>query len=1115
MHVPSRRAWAALGAASVAGAMLTAPAAQASSVDRGSLTASKVSPASRVAGAKSSSGQVAQSDKKLLARKDSALVNVVIKLDYDSLAAYKGDLRGLAATSPEVTNRQLTGKSAAEVAYSKHIAGVDKSVRKAIAAKVPSARLGKSLTVVYGGLAARVPAKDAAALLAVPGVAAVQSDTLNKPEVAEGPEFIGAKTLWNKLGGKATAGRGVIFADLDSGVWPEHPMLADSSAMTAPPATPGGQPRPCDFGDNPLTPETDVFECNNKLIGGKAFLDTYLAVNGSEVYTTARDSDGHGTHTTTTAAGNAVKSAKVFGVERGPISGVAPGAWVLEYKVCGAAGCYGSDTAAAVGQAIMDGAHVINYSISGGTNPYSDPTELAFLDAYEAGVFVAASAGNSGPSAATTNHFSPWTTTVAASTQLREFQSTLTLTDGSASTTLTGASITSGISTPTEVVLAENIAGYDALCSTELPAGAAEGKIVACRRGVTGRVQKGYNVQQGGAAGMILYNLPLQDIETDNHWLPAVHLADGTDFLAFMADHPTATATFTPGVAVAGDANVMAAFSSRGPGGQFLKPDITAPGVQVLAGQTPTPDSVAGGPEGEYYMAIAGTSMSSPMVAGSAILVKAAKRGWGPGMIKSALMTTARQNVVKEDLVTPADPFDFGAGHVDLTRAAGAPITFADSADRFRANGQASSTAVNLNLPSVNLPVMPGSVTVVRTARNVSGKDFAYSVGTTAPANSQIVVSPSRGTIPAGGKQTFRITVRSWADAGQYFGDIRWTSQGNVKTRMPVAFNVKQGATSLTSTCDPSVINVGDTTTCTVTATNTGTADTTVSIKSIAESGLKITGATGASVVEAGRAAVLNDVSLAAPKDAVPAIAPASDSPGGGYLDLADFGITADPIGDEEAINFDVPEFVFGGQTFSRVGVVSNGYVVLGGTSGSEDIQYLPQNLPDPSRPNGVLSPYWTDLDGGGQEGVRAGILSGGGQRWLALQWDVTIFGDASAPRAMQVWIGLNGEEDITYEFADGTIGSSTPPGTGLTVGVESVKGVNGAMIDGSPAGTLRVTTTPGEPGGSATYTLQVRGNAAGMRNLSTTMTAQNVTGKTTVQSKITVNGDAPVGAKE
>ncbi len=155
-------------------------------------------------------------------------------------------------------------------------------------------------------------------------------------------------------------------------------------------------------------------------------MSTYDACNRllPDEYTTARDDDGHGTHTASTSAGNGGVAASIFGVPRGIVSGIAPRAHVMAYKVCGDAGCYGSDSAAAVQEAIRDGVNAINFSISGGTNPYSDVVELAFLDAYAAGVFVAASAGNSGPTPETTAHRGPWVTTVAASTQDRSFNTT-------------------------------------------------------------------------------------------------------------------------------------------------------------------------------------------------------------------------------------------------------------------------------------------------------------------------------------------------------------------------------------------------------------------------------------------------------------------------------------------------------------------------------------------------------------------------------------------------------------------------------------------------------------------------------------------------------------------
>ena len=185
-----------------------------------------------------------------------------------------------------------------------------------------------------------------------------------------------------------------------------------------------GRPRPCNFGDNPLTPADDLFACNNKLIAG-AGVPRHLPVErrpraGPEPYPTRRVTP---TATARTPArrppATCSRRPPVFGVERGPINGIAPGAWVAVYKVCGIDGLLPAPTpSAAVEQAILDGVDVINFSISGGSNPFTDPVELAFLDAYAAGVFVAASAGNDGPGAV---HGRPprrrGSTTVAASTQ--------------------------------------------------------------------------------------------------------------------------------------------------------------------------------------------------------------------------------------------------------------------------------------------------------------------------------------------------------------------------------------------------------------------------------------------------------------------------------------------------------------------------------------------------------------------------------------------------------------------------------------------------------------------------------------------------------------------------
>lgn len=268
---------------------------------------------------------------------------------------------------------------------------------------------------------------------------------------------------------------------------------------------------------------------------------------------------------------------------------------------------------AAVNQAIIDGVDVINFSISGGENPYSDAVELAFANAYDNGVFIAASAGNSGPTANTVAHRGPWTMTVAASTSNRFFMSTLTLTaDNGDTLNLTGVTVTDGIQTPTPVVKASPIN-----CNNPAAPGTYTGQIVICERGTIARVLKGYNVLQGGASGMILYNPALQGLSTDNHYLPSIHIEypDGGTLINFMDTHTGVTGTFTPGTATTVQGDVMAAFSSRGGTGQSLgisKPDITAPGVQILAGNTPMPATSSGGPAGELFQAIQARPCPAP-----------------------------------------------------------------------------------------------------------------------------------------------------------------------------------------------------------------------------------------------------------------------------------------------------------------------------------------------------------------------------------------------------------------------------------------------------------------------------------------------------------------------
>ena len=283
-----------------------------------------------------------------------------------------------------------------------------------------------------------------------------------------------------------------------------------------------------------------------------------------------------------------------------------------------------------------------------------------------------------------------------------------------------------------------------------------------------------------------------------------------------MAANPAATATFTAGAAGPGQGDVMAAFSSRGPGGDFLKPDVTAPGVQILAGNTPTPDAIDGGPPGEYYQAIAGTSMASPHIAGAAALIADLHPTWTPGQIKSALMTTAITDRGQGGRITPADPFDIGAGRINLNKAGDPGLTFDETAANYAASATTPGSRIDLNLPSINVTTMPGSVTTSRTGKNVTTKTLKYRASgvitsSGAGAGAKITVSPSSFSVAPGASQTFAVTITAPnAPNGQYFGYVLLDNHNGTPdrdVRLPVAFFKKQGGVTLVPDCAPTTIS--------------------------------------------------------------------------------------------------------------------------------------------------------------------------------------------------------------------------------------------------------------------------------------------------------------------
>jgi subtilisin family serine protease len=696
--------------------------------------------------------------------------------------------------------------------------GHDKALERAGAS--PADKVG-SYTHALSGFSAVLSFEEAKALAADASVFAVLPDELRQLDTSDSGDHLGLTGPGGAYDSGLT-GEDVVVGVIDSGIWPEHPSFADDGSYGPHPVQPLDDSRDnCEFGNAAANPADAPFTCNNKLIGARQMMDTYRLVIGADPteFDSARDDDGHGSHTASTAAGNSGVAASMYGEDLGQVSGMAPRARVIAYKACGILGCFTSDLAAAIDEAVHDGVDVINYSIGGGPGLPVSPDAIAFLFAADAGVFVATSAGNSGPDPATVGApgTAPWLTTVGANTQARFYEGTAALRGG---TNVKGASLTPGTDGRLPLVDAE-FAGGDLCVPDTLDPAVVAGNIVLCRRGAIARAAKSDAVAIAGGLGMILYNNSDTDnLFTDTHVVPSVHIdySDGIQVKDYIARSKNPLAEIRDTGKVAGvwaSAPSMTIFSSRGPNAptpSIIKPDITAPGLQVLAAASPYANAA-----GDAFQAIAGTSMSSPHVAGVFALVKEAHPEWSAAAAKSALMTTADPNVRDNDRTSKATPFGMGSGEVDpgkvdqkgsafnpgLVYDAGffeylgflcdaAPIVFSDPAGTcglLDAIG-VPTTINNLNYPSIGVGALAGVETVTRTVTSVADTTVTYQATTVAPAGYTVAVSPRRMTLAPGESATFEVTITNTsAPVGEWrFGDLTWIGRG-YSVRSPIAVN--------------------------------------------------------------------------------------------------------------------------------------------------------------------------------------------------------------------------------------------------------------------------------------------------------------------------------------
>jgi subtilisin family serine protease len=802
----------------------------------------------------------------LSASADGVRRSYIVQLADKPVATYTGEVSGLPATKP--APGQHLDVSAADVqAYIQYL----EKKQNSVLASVNAAQLTHKYKLVFNGFAARLTESEVKALKADPAVAAISADEERSLDTNFTPTFLGLDKpggLWSKQLDNKSKGEDVIIGIVDGGIWPENPAFADrvdgegnptfeasgTLAYGAPPAKWNGA---CIEGEG-----FSAQNCNNKLIGARYFNETFLST-GREMhwsdFVSPRDSvdgptahGGHGTHTASTAGGNSNVAVNLNGIPMGKASGIAPRARIAAYKVCWTYpdpsatdgtgtrnSCFNSDSVAAIDQAVADGVDVINFSISGSQTSVTDPVELAFFGASNANVFVATSAGNAGPANAVA-HLSPWVTTVAASTHNRLNGATATASNGA---TYTGASLNTSPLPATTAISARdagmkpyaqlNAADQEALryCYTaanrvQWPASAdaaldpakVKDKVVLCERGVSPRVDKSKAVADALGAGMVLIDTGTS-LVSEIHSVPTVHLtkSDGEALRSYVQSNPAATVAISSWSLMTSfiPAPVTAGFSSRGPNrgyASILKPDLIAPGVDIIAGVTPVKtqaerDAIANGTgtPGAAWASYQGTSMSSPHVAGLAALLKQLRPTWSPAAIKSSLMTTGAATF--NDGLAGAQngrlPWGQGAGHVQPNLAFDPGLVYdANILDyaRFMCGSGAGAVfqpgtcqqigtiqAHNLNLPSLTAGSVLGKLSMTRTVTNVSGAPATFTPSATLDGFS-VSVTPATLNLAAGAKATYTVNLtRTTAPLDQYsFGSLEWTSTAGHKVRSPL-----------------------------------------------------------------------------------------------------------------------------------------------------------------------------------------------------------------------------------------------------------------------------------------------------------------------------------------
>ncbi|XP_058105921.1 subtilisin-like protease SBT3.18 [Magnolia sinica] len=693
----------------------------------------------------------------------------------------------------------------------------------------------------FSGFAARLNSTQATTLASMEGVISVFESKTLQLHTTRSWDFMGLTLNHGKSTPLQLAyGDDIVVGVFDTGIWPESKSFKEDLNTGPIPRSWKGK---CVKGE-----DFKRKVCNRKLIGARYYVKGFEALNGplnktaNMDYRSPRDPLGHGTHIASTAVGSVVENACFSGFGCGTARGGAPRARLAVYKICWNLNfegrCTEADILAAYDAALHDGVNVISSSL-GLTAPlpsfFSSATDIGSFHASQLGVSVVFSAGNSGPEPSLVENVSPWGTCVGATSMDRTFPTQILLGNHMS---ITGQGFIDQNMTKDSV--------FELVFSHEYFHGgvcdfykwnneSAKGKVILCFYNIgsqlTGNAALGVFAAQGVA---MIYATPTTKDIANVDFIPTVYIDvdQGTQIMNYILSHPSPqpTVQIFPSETAIGQtpAPSVAYFSSRGPNSvtpNILKPDISAPGVNILAAWSPkTPPAILPLDDRSVdWNFQSGTSMSCPHVSGIVALLKSAHPDWSPAAIKSAMMTTAYTRDTTWDEILaggspkPADPFDIGAGHVDPLKAINPGLVYdVDTRDYVLflcslgyTQNQIKSMVLSsprvdtrcpkcgpsdmdLNYPAIAVSDLRCTVTIKRTLRNVGPCPAIYFVSVVKPEGVRVVVWPRILIFsPFKQKITYYVTLTPLKHSqGRYdFGKIVW-SDGHHHVTSPLIVRV-------------------------------------------------------------------------------------------------------------------------------------------------------------------------------------------------------------------------------------------------------------------------------------------------------------------------------------